>query len=47
MTIDEQAHIAAYQAKNRRLALVLMGAIAVFMFCAYLSRGVIYHQMFK
>lgn len=47
MTFNEEAHVAAYQAKNRRLAWVLMAAIGVFMFCAYLSRGVIYHQMFK
>ncbi|MBO9540226.1 hypothetical protein J7643_06510 [bacterium] len=43
----EEAHVAAYQAKNRMLGLVMLGVIAAMMLLAYFTRSTLYHTVFK
>lgn len=47
MAFDEPAHIAAYKLRNRRLGWLLVAGICVALVFSYLTRGVLYHAVFK
>ncbi|HEY9898593.1 MAG TPA: hypothetical protein V6D00_05380 [Pantanalinema sp.] len=45
--VTEEAHVTAYQAKNRMLGLVMLGLIAGMLLLAYFTRGILFHSVFK
>jgi hypothetical protein len=45
--VTEEAHVTAYQAKNRMLGLVMLALIAAMMLLAYYTRGILFHTVFK
>lgn len=47
MAINEEAHIAAYKVRNRRLGWILTAGIFGVLGFSYLTRGVLFHVVFK
>lgn len=47
MAINEEAHVAAYTLRNRRLGWLLTAGIGASFLVSYLARGVLFHVVFK
>lgn len=47
MPINEEAHILAYKLRNRRLGWLITAGIFTGLLFSYLTRGVLYHVVFK
>lgn len=45
--VTEEAHVAAYQAKNRMYGLIMLAVIAAMMLLSYLTRSTLFHTVFK
>lgn len=43
----EEAHVAAYQAKNRMLGMLMLAIIGAMLLLAYLTRSTLFHTVFK
>ncbi|HEY9856488.1 MAG TPA: hypothetical protein V6D05_12175 [Stenomitos sp.] len=47
MATQEEAHIAAYKLRNRRLGWILTAGIFASLLVSYLTRGVLFYTVFQ
>lgn len=47
MATNEEAHIAAYKLRNRRLGWILTAGIFASLLVSYLTRSVLFHTVFQ